>query len=206
MLDIDYEKLMRIEADLKPGFKDYFTSLIPFYTKRIFVKKLRINSKEYPVYINFPENTLKTIYDIDDITIKIKNEYFPMRNFLKADLKETENSYYHENGREIFRTKIYSRYSFKGNRENLKKEILAKLKSNKKLNMKDFIFHETGIEIKRSLKSLLNALSLALLLIILVLVIQFGSFKQTFVIMTAIPLGVIGVFIFTLLFLEHTIS
>ena len=86
MLDIDYEKLMRIEADLKPGFKDYFTSLIPFYTKRIFVKNLRINSKEYPVYINFPENTLKTIYDIDDITIKIKNEYFPMRNFLKKQI------------------------------------------------------------------------------------------------------------------------
>ena len=204
-LKMDKTKVLMIEKNGNPNFGNDMANLLTYYTSKTFVKNLSINSNRYPVYITYPEDSLEKIDDIKNIIVKIKEDYYPLRNFLYPQLKEEDNDFYHENGKEIFRAKFFEKHSFEGDREDLKAKVIKNLKEDKKVDFKNYTFDETGKEINESLFSLLNSLALALFLIVLVLTLQFGSFKQTFVIMLAIPLGIIGVS-FSLYLFSSTLS
>ena len=203
--NLDEEKIKRIEKETGVAlFEDIASSLEP-YISDVLVYPMTIGKKEYDLRLSYPENKEKNIEDFKNIIFKIKDKYYPLRSFAYFSEKEENAQFFTKDGQEIFQAKIWTKSSFKGDREALKQEIINKMKSEGKFDFHDLSFRETGKEINESLRSLLDSFFFALFLILLVLVLQFGNFKQTFIIMLAIPLGLIGVS-FSLFAFSSTLS
>lgn len=204
-LSFHKEKIARMEEELAPGLSKKISDIVGTYLNETYVKTLELGSLDYDVKLFYPDGLITGPEDLKNIMIKIKDQFYPLRNFAYLSLKDQEGEYYTENSREAYRAKVYSKHSFTGDKELLKTKVIEKFKQSKDFDFNNLFFEETGKEINESIVSLIYALLIALILILFVLVLQFGTFKQTFIIMLAIPLGVIGV-AFSLYLFSSTLS
>lgn len=192
-LKFDEEKIRRLEEKSKIPLSEMISSSVRLSLDDIFLQTMFLGTKKYDLNMAYPKGLIKSKEDFKNLLFKIKGSYYPLRNFAYIEEKRHYLETDTKNGREIFQAKAWLKESFKGDRKELKIKLLEKLRNQQDFDFKTLSFEETGKEINESLYSLLNALLIAFVLIIFVLILQFGFFKQTFIIMLSIPLGLIGV-------------
>lgn len=100
---------------------------------------------------------------------------------------------------------VWPKESLKDSLQETRKKILQEMEKEENLESESIIFEDPGAEINESLESLLWALLFSVFLILFVLLLQFGTFKESSIIMLAIPFGVIGVS-FSLYLFKSTLS
>ena len=204
-MKMDHEKISRIKEEMNVDLASVISSSTKVFVDQDFLYPISIGEKDYDIFLSYPEGLIETVEDFKNILFKIDGRYYPLRNFAYLEKKEQEAELSTRHGRPYYQAKVWVKSAFEKDRETLKEKLLEEIKNHKDINLSALSFEETGKEINESLYSLLNAFFIALFLVLFVLVFLFGSFKQSFVIMLAIPLGFVGVS-FSLYVFSSTLS
>ena len=154
--------------------------------------------------MGFPEDMLKGPYALENLTFPIGNYFVPLRALGRLNIEKVWDTIRSVNGLEAFNIDIYKKDSSKEDKQIVRKRILDKIKAHE-VNMASISFEDPEKEFKTNTNSLLLALFMSLILVWIVITFQFGSLRNTVIIMLAVPLGLIGVGISLFLF-KSTLS
>lgn len=204
-IEIDEEKVNKMAA---AGYSNISRStimgMIQYALEEKYIKDLKIDAEEFEVKMTFSENFISRATDIGNIQIKTyhNNEviFLPLRNFINIKFDRSWGKYLSENGKDYMRIDLSPKGSYKDQTRELKDKVVSALKKNNKIDFSKLTFSNPSDEITENITSLIKALAIALILIFMVLSIQFGKISNILTIMSAIPLGFIGVSISLFLF------
>ncbi len=162
---------------------------------------ININGDTFPVRLNFPEGTVSSMEDLMALPIRVGDKILPFKALNDVSLVQSKPRIYRENGRDI----VVIMAKEKKGEEHKKDESLAAAKKliadyDKKdtsylgLTTKpQAYFEDADKELNGALKQLTLAVLMSILLIFLTLLLQFGSFIHTMIVLVAVPLGIMGV-------------
>lgn len=162
---------------------------------------ININDKTYPIRLGFPEGTVSSMEDLKALPIGVGNKILPLSALGVVSLVESKPEIYRVNGRD----QIILKAKEKKGEESKKEEslIAAKLAiaefektaaEELGLTTKPQVYFEDAEgELNGALKQLGMAIGMSILLIFLTLLLQFGSFAHTMIVLLAVPLGIMGV-------------
>lgn len=151
------------------------------------------NGKEYDIIISLPLNDKAKIEDFDKIYIKsMLGEQIPLSQLARIEFAENPNKITHYN---LSRSAVVGSSVTSGyNTAEVTKEIEAQIKAYKMPQGVEYIVAGEAAKQEDSFGGLGAAAAIALLIIFAILVFQFHSFTQPFIIFTSIPFALIGSF------------
>lgn len=162
---------------------------------------INIEGETYPVRLNFPAGTISTMEDLMALPIGVGNKILPFKALSDIGLVQSKPRIYRENGRDV----VIIMAKTKKGEETQKDAALAKAKKlvsdyEKKdksylglTSNPQFYFEDADKDLNNALKQLAGAVGMSILLIFLTLLLQFGSFAHTMIVLLAVPLGIMGV-------------
>ena len=164
---------------------------------------ITIDEKSMDIQLKFPEAWIKTKEDIAGLPIKVGKKWLPLSALADVKYLKAEPKYFRENGRNL--SIIHGRMN-KGDdhkvpaaleqAKNIVKEFKETFKQDYGLkSTPSIIMEDAKVELNNALDQLLVAVSLSIALIFVVLLFQFGSPIHTLIVLTAVPLGIMGVII-----------
>ncbi len=177
------------------------------------IGSLTQNTKTMGINLQFPDHYLQSLADIKALPIKVGNKIIPLMALGKIERQTIAHNIVREDGQEV--TKVFGKVK-KGD----EKEKSARLKRAQeylatfsKTYKKDLDLTTTPMislenaerDITGALEQLYWSVATSILLIFFVLYLQFGSVTQTLIILSAVPIGLVGVLISLLVF-KSTIS
>ncbi|MBW1972605.1 MAG: efflux RND transporter permease subunit [Deltaproteobacteria bacterium] len=152
---------------------------------------------EVKVIVRYPESERKSLGSVENMRIRtIKGFEVPFDEVAKVKMEQGYVSIQRRDRRRII--KVYADVDEKiANadkiREDLETNVLPNLKSN--YPGLRYFFGGAGKEKKESMADVMKGLVIAFFLIYALLAIPFKSFTQPFIVMAAIPFGIIGAFL-----------
>lgn len=174
---------------------------------------INFENKSYPLKMKFPEGSVTTKEDLEAMPIGVGEKIIALKALAAVKIKKAKPLIYREDGQSMF--VLYGKQD-KG-KEDLApaslakaKEVLAKYKTTYKKDLKlksnpTFFFEDAEKELTDAFNQLGVAVGLSILLIMFTLFFQFGGFIHSLIVLTAIPLGMLGVIISLTIF-ESTLS
>lgn len=158
------------------------------------IASLTIQGRLTDVVLRFPEGSIQTVEDLGALPIGINGKLVPLRALARVDIKETSPTLYRENERDL--VLIYGKHnegSNRGNKDSIQEA--RKILNGWKPKSADVIvsFEDGEKDLHHALRQLAFAVGLSILLIFITLVLQFGSVMNAFLVLVAVPLGIIGV-------------
>jgi HAE1 family hydrophobic/amphiphilic exporter-1 len=200
------EQISRAEKKYNIPLKESIKTLVSSYLEGgVLLRKFTFGEQEYEMKLFYEETDLKTPKDLGNLIIRVGDSYGPLRHFISLEAKKKQENFYTKRGNPAFELVVWPKESLKDSLQETRKKILEKMEKEENLESESIIFEDPGAEINESLQSLLWALLFSIFLILFVLLLQFGTFKESFIIMLAIPFGVIGVSLSLYLF-KSTLS
>jgi multidrug efflux pump subunit AcrB len=177
------------------------TDFIRVATEGRVLDYLHDSTESYPLKLTYPQDFIKTREDIESFPIGIKEKLIPLKALAEVRQGVEEPGVYNINSRPLFAIEAKQK---KGDYhlideslakakvivEDYWKNDLPKLKISKSLS---YFFEDAQKELTQALTQLGIAISLSIALIFLTLLFQFGHVTHTLIILSAIPLGIIGV-------------
>lgn len=155
------------------------------------VSTVNIDSDDIDIVLKYQENSFTNINDLENILLPTSNgAYIPIKEIAKLSLEPALLSIAHRNGDKVVTV------SADINQENNSTKVAKQFNDNiQELNIPNNVNVEIGGEnedIDKSFREIFLSMIVAVLLIAFILVLQFNSFKQPFIIIFALPLAVIG--------------
>jgi HAE1 family hydrophobic/amphiphilic exporter-1 len=170
---------------------------------------IKVTENNQTLYINleYPEDEGRSIEDIMKYQLPYKNKSFPFSHFFDYEQRRGISEIRSDNGSETFN--VYA-YMNRGTPDYKKSEFEAIIKQKIKEEIElppgySINFVDTQKVINEAVSSLFSTIIICVILIYMVLGIQFNSLRIPTIILTSIPLGLIGVITF-LFFAHSTIS
>ncbi len=161
--------------------------------------EITIENEDLDLHIvyDFPKNeSLKTnisISDIENIKIKTPKGYDTSLSELgKAILSSSLSSIDHEDQKRVL--KVTSDLTPEGNSVLITNQLKEQLKNYEIPSGYEISFGGDLEQINDSFNQLYLSMIIGLILIAFALVLEFNSYKQTFIVLLTLPLGIIGVF------------
>ncbi len=151
------------------------------------------DGKEYDILLSLPLEGKPKIEDFDKIYIKsLLGEAIPLSQLARIEFVETPNkiSHYNLSRSAIIGSSVATGY----NTAEVTKEIEAEIEAYKMPLGVEFKVAGESAKKNKSFGGLGAAAVIAMLVIFAILVLQFGSFIQPFIIFTSIPFALIGSF------------
>lgn len=192
------EKIRRIQsseglfADANFSSDNLMSHISGFLSDRE-IMKIMSEGEEISVDIRMPKESIKNPDDIGNLLYRTGGAVLPVKALAKVSHRRDYDEYVREGMKDLARIQIWPKESFEGDRAELRESVMAAFKSNEELDLSRVTFEDTEREIDENIGSLVSALSLAVILICIVITLQFGTMLRAAIIMTAIPLGFIGV-------------
>lgn len=157
------------------------------------------------VFVRFPPDIIRSPEDLAAFPLVLDDHVIPLSALMSVNWDSSLFGLYQENSQELTQLTVNFSPSDRKNRyvniEAIKKD-LAEVQLPPSLNL---FYEDPDKETNESLTGVLYALIISLFLIFAILIWQFGRFGDALMIMSAIPLGVIGVS-FSLWVLDSTWS
>lgn len=162
---------------------------------------INIDGETFPVRLNFPQGTISSMEDLMAMPIGVGNKILPFKALSDVKLVQSKPSIYRENGRDII---VIMAKEKKGEESKKDVSLAAAKKLVADFDKKDishlglttnplFYFEDADKDLNGALKQLSGAIAMSILLIFLTLLLQFGSFAHTMIVLLAVPLGIMGV-------------
>lgn len=151
------------------------------------------NGKEYDMQLSLPLNEKAKVEDFDKIYIKsMLGKQIPLSQLAKVEFVKNPNkiSHYNLSRSAVIGSEVATGY----NNAQVTKEIEEQLKSYKMPVGIDYEIAGEAAKKNKSFGGLETAAVIAMLVIFAILVLQFRSFIQPFIIFTSIPFALIGSF------------
>lgn len=174
----------------KSGLSDYLS----FAFERKLVREFNLDDELVKVELRLAEKHVQTKEDLENLPFSIKHKKIPLKALAQVDTKWENENRFRKNGLDTYQLMAWVKDNQKGMKEEqLQALVRAEIQKNEasKAAM-SWLFLPAGQEISQNIASLSQALVLSLALIFIVLIFQFHSLTQVAIIMSAIPLGVIG--------------
>ena len=159
------------------------------------------------VRIAFPDDTVSSVEDFKNFLIPYRDGAIPLKHFFDVSVEKNVQEIVTIDGEETYSVMaIMKRDAPQFRRGEYEQQVRAALQAQLELPPGyAFVFENTQEDINENVRSLLYALGVSLTLIYILLGIQFNSLRTPLVVMTAVPLGFIGV-IFSLHIFGSTLS
>lgn len=171
------------------------------------IDTLQIDNKSLPLMLNFKDKYLNNINKLKSFPLFINGNIYPISSVTDIKLEKEnsvimridgveQNTIFGKNDKKKMKKSSENKKSIKENLiatklliTNFKKSKLRELN----LSTKPLVEANDGkVELNSSLKNLTYALIASVLLILLTLLIQFENFVHSFIVMMAIPFGILG--------------
>ncbi len=152
-----------------------------------------LDKNDEPIVLKTTDQ-VQTPEDIDRIYLPTQRGYLPLSALGHLTLTQNPSVIYHEDGDRVIN--VFGTVSKGYATTTLSRQLEAYART--ELNLPEgYSFKAGGAneENKKSVKSILQAMVLAALLIIVTMVIQLGSFRRSLIVFMVIPLAISGVFI-----------
>ena len=177
------------------------------------IGNLIIKDKYYQMHMKYQRGIVETREDLESLPIKIGNKIVPLKAVTRVDVEMARPQIYRENQRSIFVIQGRRNKGDEFNKDESLKQAALVVEQFKEKGLKDlklestpnFYFEDAEKDLTNALKNLGFAIGMSILLIFVILLFQFGSFVHTFIVMTAIPTGILGVLISLFIF-KSTLS
>ncbi|MBN2096324.1 efflux RND transporter permease subunit [Candidatus Peregrinibacteria bacterium] len=134
----------------------------------------------------------KNIDQIKRLLITTPKGQIPLSELVEINLKPTVTTIRHRDAEKVVNVKAFTREGYLA--EDIRKTLAVRLQD---LPVPEGVHFEFGGEFEEmteSFNSLFSAMYIGLILIAFILVLQFNSFRQPFIILFTLPLALIGVF------------
>ncbi|MBK22747.1 MAG: hypothetical protein CME70_01975 [Halobacteriovorax sp.] len=162
---------------------------------------INIDGDTFPVRLNFPEGTVSSMEDLMALPIRVGDKILPFKALNDVSLVQSKPRIYRENGRDIV---VIMAKEKKGEEHKKDTSLAAAKKLIADYDKKDLshlglttkpqaYFEDADKDLNGALKQLTLAVLMSILLIFLTLLLQFGSFVHTMIVLVAVPLGIMGV-------------
>ncbi len=174
----------------KSGLSDYLS----FAFERKLVREFNLNDELVKVDLRLAEKHVQTKEDLENLPLSFNHKKIPLKALAQVDTKWENENRYRKNGADTYQLMAWVKDTHAELKEEQLQE-LARAEIDKHETSKaalNWLFLPAGQEISQNIESLSQALILSLALIFIVLIFQFHSLMQVAIIMSAIPLGVIG--------------
>ncbi len=155
--------------------------------------------KDMPIYLRYPTDTLKTIEDLKGFPISIKGQLVPLKALIDIDRADTSESLYVLDGQAISTVHGRLKDSQKPQASTLQEQWRAELGQWIKDRLPELnlgpisvMFEDPNEELTRSLNQLKTAFFWSIGLILITMILQFGSLAEALLVMIAVPLGLVG--------------
>lgn len=189
--------LNRSGVDLRP---DDIAQMVRLSNKPYNVDYLFENNQKQKIYIRYKEGGLKSTHDIAAFPVGIQDKVVPMSALAQVKKEIAPPEIYNEDLMTLVRIearepkhdldKDAALEKIKVAFERFKKERLPELDPK---NLVSFEFEDPHVELNKAVKELSVAVLIALGLIFITLLLQFGSIAHTLFVMLAIPFGFLGI-------------
>lgn len=162
------------------------------------VIKVSENSQTLHVYLEYPKDEGRSIEDIMKYQLPYENKALPFSHFFDYEKRQGISEIRSDNGNETFN--VYA-YMNRGVPDYKKGEFEAIIKQRIAEEIKlppgyTVTFLDTQQVINEAVSSLFSTIIICVILIYMVLGMQFNSLRIPIIILTSIPLGLIGVIVF----------
>lgn len=168
-------------------------NLISFGLREKEVGDMALAGKNTQIKLGFDEGYLKTPQDIENLLIKTPEAVYPVRAFAKIQAKSDWKNYFSKDGQPYSIVEAWLTTDQKKDRKAIVPVVKAKILEELGENRGYITFKDTQREIDDNINSLVLALGISLVLIWIIVSFQFGGVGPTSIVMSAIPLGFIGV-------------
>lgn len=185
--ELEYKPRFRLlERSIQQNLKISIPAVISSINDKSDLREIVLDNETIPVNLIYSETT-RPNFNPEDLGIKVAGEIVPIRNYIdfKKIKSPSEKSYKDNKVSNAILIDYDDRYSF----EEIKTEISSLLPehSNK------MVFIDGMDEINENLSSLYIALAFAMAGILFIILVQFSSFKDAFIILSSIPMSIFGV-------------
>lgn len=189
----------RNELEHFPDFSiSKLASMIKILLNGTQVIKVSESSQTLYVYLEYPEEEGRSIEDIMKYQLPYENKALPFSHFFDYEKRQGVSEIRSDNGNETFN--VYA-YMNRGTPDYKKSEFEAIIKQRIAQEIElppgyTVTFLDTQQVINEAVSSLFSTIIICVILIYMVLGIQFNSLRIPIIILTSIPLGLIGVIAF----------
>jgi len=151
----------------------------------------KFNNEETDIVFRYNTDNISP-ENIGSIYLNSQNDSYPLSALGKLELQSNPTSITHEGGK---RTISVAAGVLPGFSPTSKNRDLAKFADSLKLG-EDYVWKTGGAneENEKSIQSIISAMGISFILILVTMVIEFGSFRQSLIALTTIPLAISGVF------------
>jgi len=172
----------------------------------------RGKTEQTPIMLSFPRDYITTPEDIASLPVGIGGKIVPLKSLAEVKRTQGNPTIFRENGQEL--NLVEAKKNKAEEREApaaLAQAKLAVAEWEKNLPQDDalkrptVLFEDADKELNEAVYQLSGAVGFSVLLILLTLIVQFGTFIEPLLVLTSIPLGFIGV-ILSLLIFRSTLS
>lgn len=189
----------RNELEHFPTFSiSKLASMIKILLNGTQVIKVSENNQTLYIYLEYPEDEGRSIEDIMKYQLPYENKAFPFSHFFDYEKRRGVSEIRSDNGIETFN--VYAHMN-RGTPDYKKSEFEAIIKQKIAEEIElppgyTVNFVDTQKVINEAVSSLFSTIIISVILIYMVLGIQFNSLRIPIIILTSIPLGLIGVITF----------
>lgn len=175
--------------------------------------KINYDQENVDLILKFGKNVIESKEDLEAYPFKINQKIVPLKALANVSIEKAQPDFYRVNGRDVIsilgKSKKGQDAQVPGWREKshaLVDKWTAEEFDKLKLETKPtIIIEEAEVELNDALKQLGMAIGMSILLIFFTLLIQFGSFVDSLLVLVAIPLGILGVVVSLFVF-KSTLS
>lgn len=151
--------------------------------------------------MKYPPNTVENIETVEAFPLGVGSKLVPLKALATVRVKEAEPTIYRENQKELFEILGKQRHGEEATKDaaliKAKKLVEQWKKSAQGIEARQLgvsvNFEDPAKEVTEARDQLVMAIGLSVLLILITLMMQFGSFWEPLVILVSVPLGFIGV-------------
>lgn len=154
---------------------------------------IQTDKGSHEVFLRFPPDIIKTPEDLAAFPWVVNDNVIPLSALMNVNWETSLYGLFQENGQEMTLIEARVTPKDKWRKHEILEEVknqIAKVDIPRNINL---IYEDPDKETNESLLGVLYALGLSVLLIFSILIAQFGKTKDSLMVMTAIPLGLVGV-------------
>lgn len=183
------------------SFSPYdIAELVRLNNKKISIGSIDLSDERLPLFLSFKRESIKNQEELESLAIKIENKLYPIKALMEFKVQKEHPRIYREDGEDLI---LLNGKQNKGKDHlneaavNKAREILADFKQFDvpKLKLKSVpiaTIADPQKDLNQAISELTIAVFLSIALIFLTLLLQFGNIVQCFIIMSSVPLGILG--------------
>lgn len=161
--------------------------------------ELTLQDTTYPIFLRFPDDTIDSVGLLESFPLGLMGKLIPLKALAEVTLEPIPSDLLRVDQKRVFQiqaTEDREKKSIATQSESAAKDLLLPwVEEQRKLDptFPTVEFEDPKIELTQALSQLSYAVSCSIGLILVTLILQFGSFLPPLVVLVAIPLGLIGV-------------